>query len=130
MQNITRDLTLVNGLIITFKSQSHRYFGDYYRVKLVITSIVPVLAEYFIVPEEYEQARELLGEEFEYRREIENMGVPSTEIERTVQRLIDDFIEHSVPYFSADDFPGKMIAAEFRKALKNTGKSFMSRFHS
>lgn len=129
MENITRELTLANGLIITFTSQSHRYFGDYYRVKLGITSTVPVLAEYFVVPGEFTQARALLGAEVEYRREIEQMGVPSTEIERAVKRLIDDFVAHSVPYFSAPDFAGKMVAAEFRKAQRKQGKAFVSCFH-
>jgi hypothetical protein len=130
MENITRDLLLANGLTITFTSKSHRYFGDYYRVKLVITSTVPVLVEYFAVPEEYTKAIALLGEEVEYRRVIEQMGVPSTEIERALQRLIDDFIEHSSPYFSAPDFAGKMVAAEFRKALKNSGKAIKTSFHT
>jgi hypothetical protein len=128
MENISRELTLANGLVITFASQSHRYFGDYYRVKLSIRSTVPILPEYFSMHEEFTRVRALLGEKVEYRRDIEQMGVPSTEIDRAVTRLIDDFITHSVPYFSAADFAGKMVTAEFRKASKNLSKATLSHF--
>ena len=128
MEHFTRDLTLANGLIVTFTSQSQRYFGDYYRVKLVIRTKTPVLAGYFDTPEEFAQACALLGEEVEYHREIEQMGIPSTEIERAVTRIIDDFIAHSGSYFSERDFPRKMVVAEFRRAINKQSRSSVPRF--
>ena len=130
MENITRELTLANGLVMFFSSQSQRYFGDYYRVKLVIRATIPVLPEYFEEPGAFDQACALLGTEVKYRRELERMGIPSTEIDRTVTRLIDDFILNSGSYFSARDFPRKMVVAETGKVLKKTGRVPPSRFRS
>lgn len=115
MTTLVREQTLPNGLTVSFYDQTRRYFGDYHLVKLEIVCNVPVIEEYFTGEDESREARALLGETVVYRRNVEQMGVPSTEIERVRGRLVADFEEHSLPYFAAPAFPQKLVAAELKK---------------
>lgn len=128
MDDHIRDIPLPNGLTVSFYDQTRRYFGDYYLVRLEIVCKVPVLAEYFTEPGEYGEARSLLGDEVTYRRGVEQMGVPSTEIERVRDRLMADFEKHSLPYFSAPLFPRKVVGAELGKIRKKMQRLTPPRF--
>lgn len=115
MDTFIRDIPLPNGLTVSFSNQTRRYFGDYYLVMLEIVCRVPVIAEYFEEEGEFDEARSLLGDEVVYRRGVEQMGVPSTGIERVLDRLMADFEKHSLPYFAAPAFPQKLVTAELKK---------------
>jgi hypothetical protein len=124
MDSPIREHQLPNGLTVSFHDLTRRYFGDFYLVKLEIVCNVPVISAYFQTEEEYSLARSLLGDEVVYRRSVEQMGVPSTEIERVRERLMADFEKHSLPYFSAATFPRKLVVAELGKMQKK-----MNRLH-
>ncbi len=113
-----REHQLPNGLTVTFLDRTRRYYGDFYLVKLEIVCHVPIVPAHFQTEEEYSQALSLLGDEVVYRRTVEQMGVPSTEIERVTGRLMSDFEEHSLPYFSTATFPRKLVVAELGKMKK------------
>lgn len=130
MDNPIRDIPLPTGLTVSFHDQTSRYFGDYYLVKLEIVCKVPVLAGYFTEQGEYDEAGSLLGDEVVYRRSMEQMGVPSTEIERVLNRLMADFEKNSLPYFAAPAFPGKVVCAELRKIRKKKGRPPVPGFRS
>lgn len=115
MEQLIREESLTNGLTIRFINRTRHYYGDFYRVVVEITCRIPVDATYLHDPEELAAARAALGDIVLYRRCLEKMGVPSTETDRVVVRLIEDFVAHSQPYFSADLFPEKFIRAELRK---------------
>lgn len=117
MERIIREISLENGLTIRFIDRTHRYYGDFYRVVIEIACDVPLREEYFDNPEEFEAVRKLVGEPQRYRRHLEQMGVPSTEIDRVIDRLIAHFSAHSLPYFNSPYFPRKMFLAESRKKL-------------
>jgi hypothetical protein len=120
MATLVREAPLPNGLTVLFYDRTRRYFGDFYLVKLEIVCNIPIIREYFAGEDELREARALLGEKVVYRREIEQMGVPSTEIGRVRDRLAADFEKHSIPYFAAPAFPQKLVAAELRKMKKKT----------
>lgn len=130
MDNHIRDIPLPTGLTVSFYDQTRRYFGDYYLVKLEIVCKVPVLAGYFTEQGEYDEARSLLGAEVVYHRCVEQMGVPSTEIERVLNRLMAEFEKNSLPYFAAPAFPGKLLSAELRKIRKTMQRPPAPRFRS
>lgn len=113
--NLYREIHLENGLTVRVFDSTKHYFGDYYRVILTIVCEVPVANGGFTTPEELEEARCLVGDWAVYRRTLQQMGVPSTEIPRARERLIADFVEHSLPYFAAADFPHKLVRREFSK---------------
>jgi hypothetical protein len=130
MGNLVRERLLPNGLTVSFYDQTRRYFGDFYLVKLEIVCKVPVIADYFGENGEFNEARSLLGDEVVYRRNVKQMGVPSTEIERVVNRLMADFETHSLPYFAACAFPQKLVCAELKKHLKKPQQMPITRFHT
>ena len=118
MENIIRELSLPNGLSVSFVNRTRRYFGDYNLVKLEIVCKIAVSADCFAHQGELDAARLLLGEVVVYRRNLEQMGVPSSEIASVQNRLIADFEQHSLSYFSAPSFPRKLVAAELSKIIK------------
>lgn len=103
-----RQLVLDNGLEIIVRDMSRVYFGDYHRVRLAITCR-PIdmnmrygaLASTDPVPE--------------FHRVVEKMGVPSAEVEMVRESLVRDFLNNSLQYLSATDFPAKLAASAARK---------------
>ena len=122
MVTLVCERLLPNGLTVSFHDQTRRYFGDFYLVKLEIVCRVPVIPGYFTDDVEYGEARSFLGDEVVYRRTVEQMGVPSTEIERVRNRLIADFQNHSLSYFAASSFPQKLVVAELKKMKKKLNR--------
>ena len=118
MENFIREIPLANGLTVSFFQQARRYFGDYHLVKLEIVCKVPVIADYFSNKGEFAAARSLLGEEVVHRRCVEQMGVPSAEVERVLNRLTADFEKTSLPYVGFPAFPRKLVVAELEKLRK------------
>jgi hypothetical protein len=118
MKNLIRELSLPNGLTVSFYDCTRHYFGDFYLVKMEIQCKVPVIPGYFEDRDAFDEARMLLGDAVVYKRTEEQMGVPSTEIERVLQRFITNFMEHSLSYFAADRFPEKLVRAELYKCAK------------
>ncbi|KAF0218524.1 MAG: hypothetical protein FD174_2824 [Geobacteraceae bacterium] len=123
MDNLIREITLANGLTLRFYNQTCRYYGDIYRVKLEILCEIPVRAEYFSDQAALAEARAMLGDSVVYRRVVEKMGVPSTEIERVLERLTADFEDHSLPYFAAAAFPRKLVITEITRVKRKRGGS-------
>lgn len=116
MKNLISELPLPNGLTVSFFDLTRRYFGDFYLVKMEIQCKVPVLPGYFVDRSDFDEAKMLLGDQVVYERTEKQMGVPSTEIERVLQRLITNFMEHSLSYFAAARFPEKLVLAELHKS--------------
>ena len=115
MADLLQDIPLANGLTVCISDHTHRYYGDFYRVRVEFSCMTPLREVYFANEQTFGEARRLLGEVGTYRRLVEQMGVPSTEIERVREKLIQNFIDHSLPYFTADDFPEKLVRGEVRK---------------
>ncbi|MBI1922441.1 MAG: hypothetical protein HYS23_15320 [Geobacter sp.] len=116
------EISLPNGLSVRFVDHTRQYYGDYYLVKLEIICEAPIASEYFGEQADFEEAQRMLGSTVVYRKEVEQMGVPSTEIERVRERLVENFREHSLPYFERDEFPSKLVLGEFDKLRKKLGR--------
>lgn len=116
------EISLPNGLFVRFIDHTRQYYGDYYLVKLEIICETPVRSDYFGEQADFEEALRLLGAKAIYRKELEQMGVPATEIDRVRERLIENFREHSLPYFAREDFPSKLVLGELEKLRKKQGR--------
>ncbi len=116
MDTLIKKIPLENGLFIFIYDHTFRYYGDFYHVKMEIVCEVPLRQEYFESEGDYAHARQILGENARYRRFVEQMGVPSTGIERVRELLTKNFVDHSLPYFSSANFPGKFVLSQYRKA--------------
>ena len=123
MNNLIRELHLPNGLTVSFFDHTRQYFGDFHRVKMEITCKIPVLPDYFEDRMAFDEAGALLGDEVVYTRIQEQMGVPSTEIEKVLNRLVTNFMEHSLTYFASARFPGKAVLAELNKIKRKRARA-------
>jgi hypothetical protein len=119
MKNLLREVLLPNGLILQYFDHTRNYYGDYYLVRMEIAFNVPVLAEYFKDRETYVEAKRILGEEIAYSRIEEQMGVPSSNIDGVMDRLIANFTDHALPYISSGNFPHKFVLAKLNKMKRN-----------
>lgn len=131
MASVIREIGLDNGLTIRFLDLTRHYFGDFHLVKIEIVCEIPLLSDYFADSAEREEARRLIGDPAVYRRTVEQMGVPSTAIGMVTDRLIANFTDHSLSYFSAPGFPARFTRRELEKARKQPARTsrFAPSFH-
>lgn len=115
MADLLRSIPLPNGLTIRVVDHTRHYYGDFYLVRLEFSCTVPLLETYFSDRPAYDEARRLLGDAVSYRRDAEQMGVPASAIEHVREKLVSNFIDHSLPYFTIPDFPRKLVLGEIRK---------------
>jgi hypothetical protein len=123
---LARKVDLENGLTVSFFTHCHRYFGDYHQVRVEITCEVPIEEEYFSSLVECNEARAALGMTAVFRRKVERMGVPTADLETTLESIIANFSEHSLSYLSTSDFPGKLIATELAASSRGIAKGTYS----
>ena len=97
---------LANGLNVLFADESNRYFGDYHRICILVTLLYP-LAELPVDTEDDRAFRDI--------KRLERMGVPSAEVEKVRQSLIDSFLESSADYLGRPEYPRSLVAAELKK---------------
>jgi hypothetical protein len=120
---LTREISLENGLTVSFYHHTHRYFGDYHRIKVEIICEVPLLEEYFTNSAEFADANASLGGKVVFRRNLELMGVSSAELEQSLESVIDNFSSHALSYLASPLFPRKLVHAELSGAARKTHKS-------
>lgn len=112
LMKLVREIPLENGLTVCIYNHNHRYFGDYHRVRVEIVCAAPVLEEYFTDRAEYAEARTSLGDSAVFRHNVELMGVASGEVDRSLERVIENFANHSLAYLASATFPRKLVLAE------------------
>ena len=104
---------LDNGLKISFRDESNRYFGDYHRV-CVVATISYTLAQ--LADDDLRlRAIAVYGEQIKLEKRLERMGVPSAEVEQVRNAQIDDFMRQATIYMSRPDYPRRLVAAELNK---------------
>src|ERR1039457_2353983 len=115
MEYINTTNILSNGIKLNIVPHWHRYFGDYYNLKLVITCVIPVTNLFFSEVEGLKEDLPALGEEIVFKRITEKSGIPSAEKESVLDKLLEDFKNNSLPYLESTSFPKKMFLAEIKK---------------
>jgi len=103
-----RHLVLDNGLDILVRDMTRVYFGDYHRVRLAITCRPTGMMKLHGVLDSTDPVPE-------FHRVVEKMGVPSAEVEMVRESLVRDFLNNSLKYLSAADFPAKLAESAARK---------------
>ena len=124
MKNIIREIPLANGLTVQFVDATRRYFGDYHQVRVEISCEVPLTRQLFEDPADYDPALKLLGSTVRYLKQIEHQGVPTLGTADAVQKVIQQFIDHSLSYFASPDFPRRLVATELNR-VRAKAKSFV-----
>lgn len=124
MKNLIREIPLANGLTVRFFDTTRRYFGDYHQVRIKITCDVPVSAAQFDDAKAHEAAVKLLGTSVQYKKDIEQQGVATLDTTDAVEKVIRQFLDHSLSYFDTEAFPKKFIQSELNRICAKA-KSFV-----
>jgi hypothetical protein len=119
IENIIKTCRLGGGLLATVSDLTSHYFGGYYHVRILVRADVPVSAAAFDGAPDHQDAVKRLGPSVSFRRTLEKMAVPDSEIDSVRQQLIASFDTTMLPYLMRDDFAGSFVRSEYRKALKS-----------
>jgi hypothetical protein len=109
---------LANNLEIEIADQSRNYFGDYHRIKLVISITVPLLSVAGLSPIEIEDATRVFGSTVSYHKTLEKMGVGSDDVPRVKQEMLANFSENSVPYLQSHRFPVQFVRSSLARSKR------------
>jgi hypothetical protein len=121
---LVKEIHLENGLTVSIHNHSHRYFGDYHRVRVEFTCEVPILEIYFSSQAAYAVAMESLGSAALFKRSVEQMAVPTAELESCLESIIGNFSNHSISYLASTDFPRKLIQKELADTTRKAGGTY------
>jgi hypothetical protein len=124
MKNLIREIPLANGLTVRFFDTTRRYFGDYHQVRVKISCEVPLSADLFDDAPAYEAAVKLLGGSVRYQKDVEHQGVPTLATADAVEKVIRQFVDHSLCYFESEAFPKRFVQSELNRILART-KAFV-----
>jgi hypothetical protein len=116
---LLKQLSLDNGLMLEVTDESSNYYADFWNLKAVIKGKVQVAPDHLqaITPSDpyEEEAKEALGGEVAYHRELTRIGVREAEKEATIQKLLVAFEENSLPYLQYPSFPKKVVRSQWKK---------------
>jgi hypothetical protein len=110
-----RQIILPNALHLVCREDSHRYFGDYHLVRVLMSVAVPLEPRFFDDEDECRAARKLLPDPVVYRRVAERMGVSSSNVDAVRTALVDDLLRHAGGYLGSAQFPRKFIRSELAR---------------
>ena len=79
---------------------------------------MPLCADWFETPLEYDNALGCLGRSVRFSRVLEKMAVPQAEISAVQTALLDSFEANLLGYLSRSDFPRSFVRGEYVKARK------------
>ncbi len=121
MAAFLRRWKLRNGIEIEIHEDTHRYYGNYYNMKLIITSRIETKEEYFNDLREtpnYGPIVKSLLPSVEYRREIVKAGVEGSKVAGLRDQLVASFEESALPYFEKKGFAKSYARKRFRELQK------------
>lgn len=123
MNTLLREVTIGNNLTICFFDRSRHYYGGFFHSTVEAVCDIPVTREYFKVQAEYEQAISILGQAAHFSKVLVRMGVLETDLVKTREQLIDEFLETAAPYLAMESFPSRFIQSEINKQLRRRVRS-------
>jgi len=122
MERLLKKLTLDNGLVLRVTDKSTRYYADFWNLKVVIKArmkVTPVHLRVICPANPFEQeAKEALGAEVIYQRELTRIGVREVDKEETIHRLVESFEKNTLPYLRNLSFPQKLVLHQWQKRVK------------
>ena len=114
---------LDNGLEVVFSDEGNRYFGDYHQVKVIASCRINLgdeLQSEYLTAADLAKAREIFGEQVEYRRLLKQMGVAGAEVEAVQKRMIDNYLATATAYMQEAGFAARYVA---RRLVEHRNRS-------
>ncbi|HJV64275.1 MAG TPA: hypothetical protein VJ550_00935 [Geomonas sp.] len=123
MKKPIREVPLSNGLTLRFFDHTRRYFGDYHQVRIEISCELPLTPDLFDDQAACAAALKVLGPSVRYLKQVEHQGVATAAVQEAVERVIGDFLSHSLGYFQSPAFPKKLVHSELNR-VRGRRKAF------
>ena len=119
MERLLKEMTLDNGLVLRVTDESTHYYADFWNLKMVIRGHVEVASNHLqalspSTPAEV-KAKEALGSEVIYCRELTRIGVRKADKEEQIQTLLGSFEKNTLPYLRHPSFPEKLVLDHWQK---------------
>jgi len=110
---------LGNGVELSFIDESNRYFGDYYRIRILAVCRFELndelLASISDDPVVRQRLQQQWGATFEHVRVLSRMGVSGAEVETVKRALVEDFLATARVYMAAPDFPAVFLRRKLKE---------------
>lgn len=117
---------LENGLEVRLFDRTRNYYGDFHHVRLDVQCEMEINQLAVRDGLSADLLSALGGEKLFYRRTLDKMGVPSGEVDAVRRHLVDNFVRHSLPYFSTPDFAERFARAEMHKRQKRSASGMVA----
>lgn len=102
-----------NGLELIFIDLTNRYYGDFYQVKIDVINRIQLtdtfLSRSGLTEREQAQARNRFGAVLESHKELKRMGVAGPDVKDVTSRMIQQFLDSSLPYLTDAKFPSQLL---------------------
>ena len=127
MKRLLKEWTLDNGLLLKVTDESTQYYADHWNLKMVIKGRIKVTSDHLkaICPSGplEQEAKEALGAEMNYQRELIRIGVRGADKEEQIQALLGSFEQNALPYLRHPTFPEKLVIHQWQKMVEErTGR--------
>jgi hypothetical protein len=113
---------LPNGLKLTVMDSSRRIAEDTIKVELTFQVKIEVLESFFASPDDYQKAKNALGDELTYEHKMERSFVNDKDEESVRAELLDTFKKNSMTYLSLPNFAKKMALSRLKDVRLNPFK--------
>jgi len=122
VESLLKELTLDNGLLLKVTDESTQYYADLWNLKMVIKGRIKVTSDHLktICPSNplEQEAKEALGAEVGYHRELTRIGVRGADKEEQIQTLLGSFEQNALPYLRHPTFPEKLVIHQWQKIIE------------
>ena len=117
---LLEEIKLGNGLTLKIFDLSRAIAAKTMKVELSMQIKINLDRSYFADACDYDQVRNILGEELTYGHKAERIIVPKENEDAVRKELIDTFKKNLLGYLAADNFSQKLTLSMLRDIKKNT----------
>lgn len=119
---LLEQIKLGNGLTLKIFDLSRAIAAKTVKVELSMQIKINLEASYFADADDYDQVKNIFGEELTYDHKAERIIVPKENKDAVREELINTFKNNLLGYLSADNFSQKLTLAMLRDIKKNPYK--------
>ena len=114
--------TLGADIVVRFHDCSNRYFGDYHRISVLAVAELPLVVER-LPPDLQKRVPE--GETLlHFEKKLERMAVPTADIDRTRQELVENFLSSAKQYLLKEGFAESLLRRRAKEGRRTETLDF------
>jgi hypothetical protein len=119
---LIEEMKLANGLKLKIFDLSRPIAADTVKVEVSFQTKISLKKSYFANTQDYDQVKNIMGDELAYEHKLERSFVPSENEDSVRDDLINTFKNNSMDYLASANFSRKMALSMLRDIKKNPYK--------